>query len=55
MLQVIFSHMNQPPPDVSDMNPDIPFELAEAIEKAMEKDPEERFQSVTEFGAALLA
>ncbi len=36
------------------VNPDVPDELAQIVQKAMSTDPEERFDSVREFGAALM-
>lgn len=53
MIQVVFAHMNQPAPDIRDINENIPREVAKAIQKAMAKSPDERFSTVTEFVAAL--
>jgi tRNA A-37 threonylcarbamoyl transferase component Bud32 len=51
--QVMFAHLQQPPPDPRDANEDIPRPIAKAIMQAMAKKPEERFQSAGEFAAAL--
>jgi serine/threonine-protein kinase len=51
--QVMFAHIQQPPPDPRDINAEIPRHIARAIMQAMSKNPEERFQSAGEFAAAL--
>jgi predicted Ser/Thr protein kinase len=51
--QVLFAHLQQPPPDPCDLVPDLPAHVARAVMKAMQKQPEERFQSVREFAGAL--
>lgn len=47
--QVMFAQIQQPAPDPRDIQPDIPEHLADAILKALEKDPEKRFNSAMEF------
>lgn len=51
--QVLFAHIQQPAPDPRDMDDSIPRPLAKAVLKALEKDPDKRFQSVRELAAAL--
>jgi serine/threonine-protein kinase len=51
--QVLFAHLQQPPPDPRDQSDNIPSKVAHAIMRAMSKKPEDRFQSVGEFAAAL--
>jgi tRNA A-37 threonylcarbamoyl transferase component Bud32 len=53
--QILFAHLQQPVPDAQDIKPDIPYTLAQATRRAMSKNPEDRFQSVGEFAAALSA
>ena len=48
-------HVNEPPPSVLDRRPDCPLRLDLAIQRAMAKDPEERFGSMDEFCAELEA
>ncbi len=51
--QLLFAHLQQPPPDPRDSREGIPPHVAKAIMKAMAKTPEDRFQSAGEFAAAL--
>ena len=49
------AHVNQPVPSVCDRNPDLPCELDPVFERALAKDPADRFGSNAEFVAALRA
>lgn len=51
--QILFAHLQQPPPDPRDLRPDVPRNLAHAILRALSKKPEERFQSAGELARAL--
>lgn len=51
--QVMADHVNTPPPALSQFVAHIPKAAEQAVLKALEKNPEARFQSVAEFGAAL--
>ncbi len=51
--QIMFAHIQQPPPDLRDTLPDLPRPVTQAVRRAMAKDPEERFQSASEFAEAL--
>jgi predicted Ser/Thr protein kinase len=51
--QILFAHLQQPVSDAQAINPDIPDKLVEVVERAMSKNPEDRFQSAGEFAAAL--
>jgi tRNA A-37 threonylcarbamoyl transferase component Bud32 len=55
VAQVLFAHMQQPAPDPRESDETIPRGLAKTILKALEKQPEDRFQSVAELSAALQA
>jgi len=44
-LEVLQAHMSADPPSPAQWNPRIPNYLQEAILRALEKDPEDRFQS----------
>ena len=52
-FQVMSDHVNTPPPAPSRHYPYIPPGIEQAVLKALAKDPNDRFQSVEEFGAAL--
>jgi hypothetical protein len=52
--QVMFAHLQQPPPDPRDVDPEIPPHIAEAVLQAMAKDPDRRFQSARTFADALI-
>ncbi len=52
-FQVMSDHVNTPPPPPSRFYPYLPKGVENAALKALEKDPNARFQSVEEFGAAL--
>ncbi len=53
LAQVLFAHINQPAPSICTIRPDIPLSVANAIQRAMQKDPNDRFQTATEFVNAL--
>jgi hypothetical protein len=42
-------HINDPPPDLRALRPDVPLRLVAAIERALEKDPANRFGSMDQF------
>lgn len=52
--QVMFAHIQQPPPYARDINPDTPEHMADAIEKAMSKDPDNRYASAGAFAEAMM-
>ena len=49
----LIAHLTQPPPHPREIEPDIPLAAAEAILKALEKAPADRFDSAGEFAKAL--
>ncbi|GEM_PF-1283195 len=51
--QIMSDHVNTSPPPPSRFYPYLPKGVENAVLKALEKDPNARFQSVEEFGAAL--
>lgn len=51
--QVLFAHLQQPPLDLGQLVPDLPVNVAQSVMRALEKKPEDRFQSVGEFAVAL--
>ena len=52
-FQVMHDHVNTPPPPMTRYFPYAPQELEGVVERALAKNPDERFQTVEEFGAAL--
>lgn len=53
--QILFAHLHQPVPDILNLAPDVPLEIVDAVEKAMSKEPEERFNSLRELAQAFAA
>jgi tRNA A-37 threonylcarbamoyl transferase component Bud32 len=53
VIQVLFSHLNQPPPDISKKRTDIPVNLGIAIMRAMSKEAPDRYESAKAFSEAL--
>jgi hypothetical protein len=51
--QVLYGHLQKPPPDPRELAPNMPPSVALALQKALAKSPEERFQTAGEFVAAL--
>jgi serine/threonine protein kinase len=54
-VTVAMRHVNEPPPSVLDRRPDCPLRLDLAIQRAMAKDPDERYASMDEFCTELEA
>jgi serine/threonine-protein kinase len=52
-LAVLFAHMNAPTPKVSERRPDTPAAIDEVLLKALDKDPEQRYESARDFVEAL--
>ena len=50
---VLLAHMTAPPPDPRELVPALPSSIGRAIQKAMAKNPAERFASAGEFVAAI--
>jgi hypothetical protein len=50
---VAMKHLNETPPDVLLIRPDVPLRLASALDRALEKDPSQRFASMDEFAREL--
>jgi eukaryotic-like serine/threonine-protein kinase len=51
--KMLFGHLNQPAPDPQTLVPDLPLEVAVAIQITMEKSPDDRFQDVGTFLKAI--
>lgn len=52
-MSTLLMHLNDPVPNISDLNPTVPPTLKAIIEKALAKSPANRFQSTDELAAAL--
>jgi serine/threonine-protein kinase len=52
-VAVAMKHLNEPPPDILQIRPDVPLRLASALDRALEKDPARRFASMGEFAGEL--
>jgi eukaryotic-like serine/threonine-protein kinase len=48
-VAIALRHVNEPAPSVLERRPDVPPRVAFAVERAMAKNPHERFQSMDEF------
>jgi serine/threonine-protein kinase len=51
-VQKMWAHVNQAPPSVADVRPDLAPTLDPVIARAMAKDPDERFQTAAELARA---
>ena len=54
-ISVVFAHLNEPPPKVTDAQPDLPAAFDEVIATALAKSPDERYLSCGELAAAARA
>jgi serine/threonine protein kinase/Rieske Fe-S protein len=53
-MEVAMQHVNQPAPSLRSVAPDVPVALASVINQALERDPERRFQRVSELVEAFV-
>jgi streptogramin lyase/predicted Ser/Thr protein kinase len=51
----LYAHLHDAPPDARALMPDVPAGLADVIERALAKDPDDRFPSAGDLGRAALA
>ena len=54
-LATVYAHLNEPPPRISEIRPELPRELDEVFATALAKAPEERYASCGELVAAARA
>jgi eukaryotic-like serine/threonine-protein kinase len=54
-VAVAMKHLHEPPPNLLDVRKDIPLRVAAAVDRALEKDPEQRFPTMDAFAAELEA
>jgi predicted Ser/Thr protein kinase len=50
---ILYKHVFEPPPPVLATRPDVPRDISAALERALSKDPEQRFATMEEFATAL--
>ena len=55
VVKVMFAHCNAPPPDPRQVRNDVPTACARVIERAMAKQPDQRYQSMNDMRADLQA
>ncbi len=53
MVAIALKHINEPTPLLREINPDVPEAFEKVVFKAMEKWPEDRYQTAGEMGRAL--
>src|SRR5205823_8676000 len=54
-VAVAMKHVHEPPPNLLDVRRDVPPRVAAAVDRALEKDPEQRFPTMDAFAAELEA
>jgi len=55
MAQLMYKIANEPPTDILSVNPNVPPALVAFLDRALSKNPDERYQTGDEFAAALRA
>lgn len=53
--QILYAHLEQPPPDPCNFNPSVPVPICLAILRALSKDPDDRYASMSDFMRVVLA
>lgn len=53
VVAIILQHLNDPVPDLTELNPDTPQALKSIVEKALAKDPNDRYKSAADMAVAL--
>jgi hypothetical protein len=54
-MTLLMMHVNDPVPDIRQLNPDVPEQLVAVLQKALAKDRNNRYASAAEFAQALRA
>lgn len=52
--QLVFAHLQQPPPDPHTLNNSLPFEVSQAVLRCMSKSPSDRFDRASDLASALV-
>ncbi len=50
---ILYKHVFEPPPPVLHLRPDVPQDLCAALERALAKEPEQRFATMEDFAKAV--
>jgi serine/threonine protein kinase len=50
---ILYKHVFEPPPAVLNLRPDVPRDLCAALERALAKEPEQRFATMEDFAKAV--
>jgi serine/threonine protein kinase len=50
---ILYKHVFEPPPPVLNLRPDVPQDLCAALERALAKEPEQRFATMEDFAKAV--
>jgi len=50
---ILYKHVFEPPPPMLATRPDVPRDMSAALERALSKDPEQRFATMEDFATAL--
>ncbi|MFN0180553.1 MAG: protein kinase domain-containing protein [Gemmatimonadales bacterium] len=53
VFTLMFRHMSEPPPSLAERRPGLPADLCAAVERALAKEPGDRFASMEDFAAHL--
>jgi eukaryotic-like serine/threonine-protein kinase len=54
-VAVAMRHINEPAPSVLERRPDVPLRVADAVDRALAKEPADRFPTMSAFGSELAA
>ena len=54
-LALAYKHATEPPPNLLDINPNLPPELGAILQKVLQKKPEDRYPTCAEFANAFLS
>jgi serine/threonine protein kinase len=52
-MTLMMMHVNDPVPDVRNLNPDVPDDLVAVVNKSLAKNPNDRYQTAAQMAAAL--
>jgi serine/threonine protein kinase len=52
-MTLMMMHVNDPVPDVRELNPEVPDDLVDVINKSLAKNPNDRYQTAAQMAAAL--
>jgi serine/threonine-protein kinase len=50
---ILYKHVFEPPPPVGDLRPEVPRDLCAALERALAKEPDQRFATMEDFARAV--